>query len=96
MFVHFFGGAVADAAVAGQNPFELVGEQFFHGTRLFRPGIPADIAESRQGFALGRPRQMISGEQHFIAVEKNLVAARVAGSGDQQEFVVDPLRVPFL
>jgi hypothetical protein len=62
MFVHFFGGAVADAAVAWKNPLELAGEQFFHGTRLFRPGVPADIAEGGQGFAFGRPREMISGE----------------------------------
>ena len=90
MFVHFLGGAVADAAVAGQNPFELVGEQFFHGARLFRPGIPADIAEGRQGFAFGRPCEMIACEQHFIAIEKKLVAARVSGRGDELEIVVDP------
>ena len=90
MFVHFFGGAVADAAVAWENPLELVGEQFFHGARLFRPGIPADIAEGGQGFAFGRPREMIAREQHFIAIEKNLVAARVSGRGDEQEIVVDP------
>lgn len=53
MFVHFFHGAVANAAVAGQNPFELVGEQIFHGAGLFRPGKPANIAKGGQGFAFG-------------------------------------------
>ena len=53
MLVHFLGGAVADAAVAWEYPFELAGEQFFHGARLLGPRIPADIAEGRQGFAFG-------------------------------------------
>ena len=33
---------------------------------------------------------MIPGEQHFVAIEKNLVAARVARRGDELEIIVDP------
>ncbi len=83
MFMHFFGGAVANAAVARENPFELAGQQLFHGARLLLPGIPADIAKGCQRFAFGRPREMISREQYFIAIEKNLVATRVPGRGNE-------------
>jgi hypothetical protein len=62
MFVHFFGGAVVNAAVARQNPFEAKREQLLHRARLFLPGIPADIAEGRQGFTRWRPCQVVARE----------------------------------
>src|ERR1700674_1311737 len=33
---------------------------------------------------------MIACEEHSIAIEKNLVAARVSGRGDELEIVIDP------
>ena len=90
MFMHFLRGTMANAAVAGENPFKLVGQQFFHGAGLFHPGIPADIAERGEGFVFGRPCEMIPGEQDFLAIEKYLMAARVSGRGDELEIAVDP------
>ena len=90
MFVHFLGGTVADAAVAGQNPFERAGEQLFHGAGLLRPGIPTNVAKGGQGFAFWRPRKMVASEEHFVAIEKNLVAARVTGRGDELKIGIDP------
>jgi hypothetical protein len=92
MFVHFLDGAMADAAMPWKNPLEWISEQILHRARLFRPGIPANIAEGGQGFAFGRPREMVPCEKHFIAIQKNLVAARVSGRGDELEIVVDTHR----
>ena len=89
MLVHFIGGGVADAAVAGENPFEIVGKKFFHGARLLRPGIPADVAEGRERFTLGRPGEVVACEENFISIKKNLVAARVSRSGDELQIGVN-------
>ena len=78
MFMHFFGGAVANAAVARENPFELAGQQLFHGARLLLPGIPADIAKGGQRVARRRPRQMVAGEHDLVAMQKHLMTSRVA------------------
>jgi hypothetical protein len=52
VFAHFLGGALVDAAMSGQNPFEPVGEQFLHRARLFAPGVPAGVAKGQQGVTL--------------------------------------------
>lgn len=56
---------------------------------MIGPGIPADVAEGGQRVALGRPGEVVAGEENFVAIEKDLMAAGVAWRGDDYELIVE-------
>lgn len=81
-----------NASVTRQHPLEAISKQRLHRMGLLRPGIPANIAEGRQGMAFGRPSQVVTGKKHLAFVKQNLVASCVTGSGNDDDIVIDANR----
>ncbi len=89
MIPHVWLCVVMDRAMSRQDPFKLVLPELLHRLDLVRPRIPGDAAKGRQGFASGRPRQMIAGKQKLVFVQIDHVTARVAGRGNHEQIFIN-------
>src|SRR5689334_21021423 len=89
MFSHVLNTIVMHVSMSGQNPFELVIQQLFHRTNLFRPRIPRNTSKCCQCSPHWRPRKMISSKQEFVLIQENHVSARVTRSRNGNYFITE-------
>ena len=87
--MHDICGLIRAATVSGQNPLESVIEQTFHRVDLPGPRIPCDVTECSQAAAIIRPCEMVTGEEIFVPIQKDNMAAGVAGHRYRHEIVID-------
>ena len=65
---------VVQVSVSWEHPLKVIVQQLLHRAGLFGPRIPGDAAKSGQRLTIGRPGQVIAGEQKLVAVKKDDVA----------------------
>ena len=90
---HVFAAVVMYPSMTRQNPFEVIIQKFFHRTRLRFPRIPADAPKSRQHVPIGRPRQMIAGEEILISIKQDHVSAGVTGNWNRHQIMIESDRI---
>ncbi len=78
------GGGPPGATVAGEDPFEGVSGELFHGLDLVLPGIPGHPPGGPQPSFPVTP-QMVTAEQEGFPVEKGAAAPGVARNWNDQE-----------
>ena len=86
---HVFAAVVMYPSMTRQNPFELIMQKFLHRTRLRFPRIPTDAPKSRQRFAIGRPGQMIAGEEILISIKQDHVSTCVTGNWNRDQIMIE-------
>src|SRR5205814_8448717 len=86
---HVFAAVVMYPSMTRQNPFEVIIQKFLHRTRLRFPRIPADAPKSRQRVAIGRPSQMIAGEEILISIKQDHVSTGMTGNWNRNQIMIE-------